>query len=93
MSNVIERAIQIAVNKNIEIRDLPIYITTNNNIQEIKGREDIGLMEKEEIKTINNILKKTKGNAKATSEALGISRATLYRKLIKHDITIDKFRI
>jgi transcriptional regulator of acetoin/glycerol metabolism len=93
LSNIIERAIQIAVNKNIEVRDLPIYITTNINIQEIKGRVNIGLMEKEEIKTINSILEKTRGNAKVTSEVLGISRATLYRKLIKYDIAIDKFRI
>lgn len=93
LSNIIERAIQIAVNKNIEVRDLPIYITTNTNIQDIKGRVNIGLMEKEEIRTINSILRKTNGNAKVTSEVLGISRATLYRKLIKYDITIDEFRI
>lgn len=93
LSNIIERAIQIAVNKKIEVRDLPIYITTNTNIQDIKGRVNIGLMEKEEIRTINSILRKTNGNAKVTSEVLGISRATLYRKLIKYDITIDEFRI
>lgn len=91
LSNTIERAIQIAVNKMIEVRDLPIYITAN--IQLVKEETNIGLMEKEEIKTINRILEKTKGNAKATSEVLGISRATLYRKLIKYDIDIDKFRI
>lgn len=91
LSNTIERAIQIAVNKMIEVRDLPIYITAN--IQLVKEEINIGLMEKEEIKTINRILEKTKGNAKATSEVLGISRATLYRKLIKYDIDIDKFRI
>ena len=92
MENIIERAVQIAKNKNIESRDLPVYIQLSVDPKVADKTANISIIEAKERETIINILKKTKGNAKVAAEILGISRATMYRKLSKLDININNFR-
>ncbi|NMB09053.1 MAG: hypothetical protein GX981_11785, partial [Tissierellia bacterium] len=38
------------------------------------------------------ILKSTHGNVKSTAEILGLSRATIYRKISKFGIDLDEYR-
>lgn len=92
LENVIERGVQIAQRDRIDIGDLPVYLTEDINIANIKGKESITVMESEECKIIHHNLDKTKGNIKLTSEILGISRATLYRKISRYNLDIDNYR-
>lgn len=92
MENVIERAVQIAQTEKLEAKDLPVYLKLSANNNVINKEEGISIIQSQECEIIVNILKKTSGNASATSNALGISRATLYRKLLKYGISINEFR-
>lgn len=92
LENIIQRAVQIAKDENIQARDLPVYLTENYNESPNKLNKDIGLMETQEYKTIIDTLKKTKGNASLASEILGVSRSTIYRKLSKLGYNIEDFR-
>ena len=90
LENIVERAVQIAMDKKIELKDLPFYIRNSFNNMEATGTS--GTMESQEYKTIIKTLRRAKGNAKLASEILGISRATIYRRLRKYDLDIDDFR-
>lgn len=92
LGNIIQRAVQISKHEMIQIRDLPVYLTTGLDLNNNKPVNNISLIEAQEATTIINTLKKTKGNVKQTSEALGISRSTLYRKLSKLGYKVDEFR-
>ena len=92
LSNIIQRAVQITKHEKIQTRDLPIYLTAGFDLNNSKSANNISLIESQEFSTIINALKKTNGNAKLTSEILGISRSTLYRKLLKTGHKIDEFR-
>lgn len=92
LENIIERAVQIARNKNIQVRDLPVYLTLAVDTDGINPMRNISMIESQEYKTIASTLQNTKGNAKLASEILGISRATIYRKLSKFGLNINDFR-
>lgn len=92
LENTIERAIQITNNHMIDVKDLPIYI-----IQSVdKVKEEIvnkmSSLELKEYNAIQEILRATKGNIKLAAERLGISRATIYRKINRYGINLDKYR-
>ncbi len=89
--NVIERAVQIAQSDKIEARDLPIYLTVDIDINKT-NKENISAIESQKCRAIIQELKKTKGNIKLASETLGISRATIYRKLSNLGKSINDFR-
>lgn len=92
LGNIMQRAVQISKNDIIETRDLPIYLTTKFDLNKIETSSSISLMDAQESSVIINVLKRTKGNARRASEILGISRSTLYRKLLKLGHEIDEFR-
>jgi transcriptional regulator with PAS, ATPase and Fis domain len=92
LENIIQRAVQISKYEMIQTRDLPIYLTSGFDLNKIKSSNITSLIDAQESSTIINVLKKTNGNAKLTSEVLGISRSTLYRKLLKLGYKIDEFR-
>lgn len=92
LGNIMQRAVQISKDEMIQIRDLPIYLTSGFDLNNIKSLNTISLIDAQESSTIINVLKKTGGNAKLASEILGISRSTLYRKLLKLGHKIDEFR-
>jgi len=92
LENIIQRAVQISKHDMIQTKDLPIYLTSKFDLNKIESNSNISLIDAQESSTILNVLKKAKGNAKQASEILGISRATLYRKLSKLGYKIDVFR-
>jgi len=92
LENIIQRAVQISRHDMIQTKDLPIYLTSKFDLNKIESNSNISLIDAQESSTILNVLKKAKGNAKQASEILGISRATLYRKLSKLGYKIDVFR-
>lgn len=92
MENIIERAVQIAQNEKIEVRDLPLYLRLSID-KNTNSKKKISLIETQEYTSIINVLKETKGNAKLAANILGIGRATIYRKLSRYDIDINEYRI
>lgn len=92
LENIIQRAVQIAKNDKIQVRDLPIYLTEGIDTTKICLNKNISLIETQEYRAIINTLEDTQGNAKLASEILGISRSTIYRKLSKLGFNIDDFR-
>lgn len=92
IENIIERAVQIAQNEKIEVRDLPLYLRLSID-KNTNSKKKISLIETQEYTSIINVLRETKGNAKLAANILGIGRATIYRKLSRYDIDINEYRI
>ncbi|PYY17912.1 MAG: sigma-54-dependent Fis family transcriptional regulator [Acidobacteria bacterium] len=89
LENCIERAIALGSQNVIDVHDLPPAI------RRLSGDEDAALvaepmnstdLEELERETIMRVFEQTKGDKTLTGRMLGISRATLYRKLKRYNI-------
>jgi len=98
LKNVIRSAVILAQNEYISKEDL-IFIPIEDNVQsseylqvvdkEQSNQSDTPLSKKVknyEVDVIKHALEKTNGNKTKTAEMLGISRATLYRKMKELDL-------
>ena len=83
LRNVIDSAIVMADGNEIQLSDLGIREPNSDEL----GTLNIAAWEK---RLIRDALKRTGGNIPQAAELLGISRATLYRKLDNHDEYKDK---
>jgi DNA-binding NtrC family response regulator len=84
MENRIERAVILCENNHITVSDLDLeQITTYE-----ENQEDIQLSAVEKT-AIEKILTKNNNNITKTAEELGLSRASLYRRLEKYNITTN----
>lgn len=84
MENRIERAVILCENNHINVSDLDLeQITTYEDNQ-----EDIQLSAVEKS-AIEKILLKNNNNISKTAEELGLSRASLYRRLEKYNISTN----
>jgi len=92
LENTIERTVQITKNQIIDVKDLPVYLQQIPRDNESKLCKEIGLMESKEYNTIVETLKNTRGNVKSAAKILGLSRATLYRKISKFGIDLEEYR-
>lgn len=81
LENVIERAVVFSNGKEIvaEFLHLPV--------SEIKTQNSESSLKSEEKKVIMNTLVRTQGNISKTARILGITRATLYRKMRYYDLS------
>lgn len=82
MENRIERAVILCENNRITISDLDLELITSYD----KNPEDIQLSSIEKT-TIEKALLKNQNNISKTADELGLSRAALYRRLEKYNIT------
>ena len=89
LENCIERAIALGNHKSIDVADLPPAIASNApalttgthaSSSNISNLEDI------ERETIKRVFEQAKGDKVLAGKILGISRATLYRKLKRYNI-------
>jgi transcriptional regulator of acetoin/glycerol metabolism len=84
MENRIERAVILCENNHITVSDLDLeQITAYEEIQ-----DDMQLSAVEKT-AIEKILTKNNNNISKTAEELGLSRASLYRRLEKYNITTN----
>jgi len=87
LKNAIERSVVIA-KKNEKVlmkNNLPIEISRDNSLSELRGKTEITLKEYEKILIIYT-LKKVGGNKTKAAEILGVKRQTLYNKMKDYDI-------
>jgi two-component system, NtrC family, response regulator AtoC len=89
LENCVERAVALGSQNIIDVHDLPPAI------RRLSGPDDPGIdptpmnstdLEELEKETILRVFEQTKGDKALTGRMLGISRATLYRKLKRYNI-------
>lgn len=84
LRNVIDSAVVLAAGDQIEVSDLSLHEAKLDVFDTLN-------VEEWEKRLIKEALKRTKGNIPESSELLGISRATLYRKLESYQINKDEY--
>jgi len=80
MENRIERAVILCENNLIAVADLDLEIISN-----VESNDDLPLSEIEKS-TIEKVLQKNNFNVSKSAEELGLSRASLYRRMEKFDL-------
>src|SRR5579872_6036340 len=94
LENCIERAVALGSQNVIDLHDLPPAIRRlSETVEEVAEPLAINSTDLEELEreTIMRVFEQTKGDKNLTGQMLGISRATLYRKLKRYNIgTVEK---
>ena len=91
LENCIERAIALGNNNVIDRHDLPPAVQERSSSAAAvpgNGRNELSATDLEELEraTIQRVFEETNGDKTLTGRMLGISRATLYRKLKRYNI-------
>ena len=84
LEHAVERAVILANNPNIRVRDLPPEITQKSRGR--AGDDTLDLQEQERV-TIERALERFGGNRRKAAEALKISTVTLWRKMKQFGIS------
>lgn len=99
LENAIERAVLIEQSGVIQPSSLPPWIVSTKKSHtstvlrsEIADTNEIIPLEELEKQAIINALKITNNNIQQAAKALGINRATVYRKMEKYNIMVDDYR-
>lgn len=79
LRNVIDSATVLAIGSEVKLTDLALHDTSVETLDSLR-------IDDWEQRLIREALKRTNGNIPEAAELLGISRATLYRKLEGYDI-------
>jgi two-component system response regulator HydG len=87
LENVIERAVILATGEYVSERELPLALQQE---REVSGQApevpQSGNLEEIEKQAVLNTLEQTGGNKSQAARILGITRATLHKKLKKYDL-------
>ena len=87
LENAIERAMLLETTEVLQVGNLPSHIlTTTVQGTHPTGTGDVLNLAVVERQTVAHALKVSDNNLSKTAQALGINRATLYRKLKKYDL-------
>jgi two-component system, NtrC family, response regulator AtoC len=100
LENCIERAVALGSEETIDVQDLPPAVRSNQDATPAAGEAvgrfatntlatDTDLEELERI-TIQRVFEQVNGDKALARKMLGISRATLYRKLKRYNIAVAK---
>jgi DNA-binding NtrC family response regulator len=84
LEHAVERAVILANNPNIRVRDLPPEVTQKSRVRD--GDDSLDLQEQERL-TIERALERFGGNRRKAAEALNISTVTLWRRMKEFGIT------
>jgi two-component system response regulator HydG len=84
LRNVIDSAVVLAVGNEIRPCDLTLHEARTDSLDTLN-------IEQWEQRLIREALRRTRGNIPESSELLGISRATMYRKLETYSIRREEF--
>jgi two-component system response regulator AtoC len=91
LENCVERAVALGDSRTIDIGDLPPTIASASPAQETGGGPAQGVLSSNDLEdieraTIERVFEQVKGDKAMAGKMLGISRATLYRKLKRYNI-------
>ena len=90
LENCIERAIALGNHKVIDVQDLPPAIASAAPVMAgatpVAAQSNSGNLEDLERETIRRVFEQCNGDKALAGKTLGISRATLYRKLKRYNI-------
>lgn len=97
LENCIERAVALGSDRVLDVHDLPPAIRVKAVTQSLPANmppQSQGLvssdLEELEKATIQRVFEQVKGDKALALKLLGISRATLYRKLKRYNIAVEK---
>lgn len=93
LENCIERAVALGNREVITLQDLPPAIRAYENQLNL-GAATVTATDLEEIEkdTIQRVFDQVNGDKEMAGRLLGISRATLYRKIKRYNIAVEKVR-
>ena len=91
LENCIERAVALGDHQTIDIDDLPPVISSASGGSEVAREAPVSVfattdLEDIERATIQRVFEQVNGDKARAGKMLGISRATLYRKLKRYNI-------
>jgi transcriptional regulator with PAS, ATPase and Fis domain len=88
LENCLERAVALSDQTLIEVSDLPPAIAQAESQAELREAREVFGTDLEDIEraTIKRVFSQVKGDKALAGKMLGISRATLYRKLKRYNI-------
>jgi two-component system, NtrC family, response regulator AtoC len=91
LENCVERAVALGDRRTIDIGDLPPSIASASPTQEASGVGNSAVLSSNDLEdieraTIERVFEQVKGDKVMAGKMLGISRATLYRKLKRYNI-------
>lgn len=94
LENLIERCVHFSKNAKISLLDIPKGTLSLFESEKINNHLSYNLnsLQQVETKHIISCLKNTRGNLKMSAVQLGISRGTLYNKLVKYQIDPNQYR-
>jgi two-component system response regulator AtoC len=94
LENCIERAIALGNRRSIDVQDLPPSIRTVSpeSISRSESGPGSNNLEDMERETIRRVVEQAKGDKVMAGRLLGISRATLYRKLKRYNIDVQELK-
>ncbi len=94
LENCIERAVALGNREVIEVQDLPPVIRAFEGQLKLGAAVAVTATDLEEIErdTIQRVFDQVNGDKDMAGKLLGISRATLYRKIKRYNISIPKLR-
>lgn len=100
LENCIERAVALGSEKTIDVADLPPSVSSTQESAVVDGEVVAGIpavpaardtdLEELERATIQRVFQQVRGDKALARKMLGISRATLYRKLKRYNIGLAK---
>jgi len=91
LENCMERAIALGDGKSVDVNDLPPAVFSANSgadvsANSLSGQLSSSHLEEIERATIQRVFQQVNGDKVVAGKMLGISRATLYRKLKRYNI-------
>lgn len=87
LKNVVQRMISICVKEEIGVEDLPSYLRSGEEDENMVPNKLLTIEEVEK-QYIINVLEKVRGNKKEAVNILGISEKTLYNKIQKYNLEL-----
>ncbi|MCH8929254.1 MAG: sigma-54-dependent Fis family transcriptional regulator, partial [Candidatus Marinimicrobia bacterium] len=91
LENVIQRAIMLTEKPIISHLSLPPQVK-DHAITDRRQDKDLVRLADHEKDYLCRVLKEVKGNTSRAAEILGIQRSTLYSKLNRYKVKLDRFR-
>jgi DNA-binding NtrC family response regulator len=86
LRHAVERAVILSEGPLLEAADFPLTTPRNGTQDRVVSEDNVPKLEAIERSTIGRALERHKGNVSRAAEALGLTRASLYRRMEKYGL-------